>query len=71
MTNDRAVELLRGMQASILNGGRLRSAASSLDQSRVEAMDLAIEAIRQVGSASVVGSEASGLNGAGAKRRND
>jgi hypothetical protein len=50
MTIDRAVELLRGMQSSIINGGRLRSAASSLDQSRVDAMDLAIDALRaQVG----------------------
>jgi hypothetical protein len=47
MTKDRAVELLRGMQRSLLtNNGRLRSMSHVLDESRVTAMDLAIEALR-------------------------
>lgn len=47
MTHDRAVELLRGMQASIINGGRLRSVSSTLDESRLTAMDMAIDALRK------------------------
>lgn len=45
MTTDRVIELLRGMQSSILNGGRLRSAAHVLDDSRIQAMDVAIGAV--------------------------